>query len=712
MRYLAFVVSLLATVTVATAATITTDYPDYAPGDTVTFTGSGWQPGETVTIALHEDPTVCPDRQLTATAGDDGSIVNSDFVVDEHDIGVTFTATATGASSGLTAEATFTDACGAGEIPDASCSTTNIASCIVGCRNLATGACDDNLTAPAPRGTVCRAATDVCDVAEVCKGSEKTCPSDQLAPAGTGCRAPAGPCDAPEFCTGDSPACPSDAFLTDRVCRPAAGPCDVAEKCTGDSAQCPDDGFVDQGTLCRPATGKCDVAEVCTGVSADCPEDSVASARTVCRPSAGMCDPEEKCDGVSKDCPPDAKSADVCRPAAGQCDVAEKCDGMSNDCPPDAKSTAVCRPSAGKCDVEEKCDGQTNDCPPDVVKPSSVVCRPAVGPCDLDESCTGSSPTCPDDLIKPAKTPCLDDGNPCTKDICDGIDTDCHHPITQCSLLTNSELCTYDFDPNQPGSQFRLVYTPGSVKPCDLFKLSITNPFDFYYNVIYKGPGNTTVFIKLPYPFITFGSVPIHVYGDVQTAASSGFVCFEPGTEIASSTTQVSLASYNPTQMMGATKTIAVNVPSLTDGVAYINVHLIYGLKGKTNFSKDPLKDALDATTLAVRIPEGQSYVFSDSTPGGDVTESENAFKCSPGVAGLLTMSGTNEPVPNVTVQIYDQTNRLVATVLSDQDGWYSWENKYTGKAVTFWVKVPAYDKARSFLLAPGNFYVINFTLP
>src|SRR5207247_2242645 len=46
------------------AATISTDRPDYQPGHTVTFTGRGWAPGETVTIVLRRDPPVHGDGTL------------------------------------------------------------------------------------------------------------------------------------------------------------------------------------------------------------------------------------------------------------------------------------------------------------------------------------------------------------------------------------------------------------------------------------------------------------------------------------------------------------------------------------------------------------------------------------------------------------------------------------------------------------------------
>src|SRR5881396_1129878 len=94
----------------ASAATVATDKPDYAPGQTVVITGSGWEPGETVNLVLYEDPALDPPLQLTAVADANGDFMNSDFIVDVFDIGVAFTLTATGDPSGLTAETTFTDA--------------------------------------------------------------------------------------------------------------------------------------------------------------------------------------------------------------------------------------------------------------------------------------------------------------------------------------------------------------------------------------------------------------------------------------------------------------------------------------------------------------------------------------------------------------------------------------------------------------------------
>jgi len=90
-------------------ASVTTDKADYSPGETVTFTGSGWKPGEVVTLLLHEDPTMHGDGTLTATADPLGNIFNNEFKPEPHDVGVTFYVTASGQTSGLAAQTRFTD---------------------------------------------------------------------------------------------------------------------------------------------------------------------------------------------------------------------------------------------------------------------------------------------------------------------------------------------------------------------------------------------------------------------------------------------------------------------------------------------------------------------------------------------------------------------------------------------------------------------------
>jgi hypothetical protein len=93
----------------AQTATVMTDKADYAPGTVVTITGSGWQPGETVTLSLVESPLVDTHPDLYATADANGNISNNQFSPDDHDADITFILTATGQMSGLQAQTVFTD---------------------------------------------------------------------------------------------------------------------------------------------------------------------------------------------------------------------------------------------------------------------------------------------------------------------------------------------------------------------------------------------------------------------------------------------------------------------------------------------------------------------------------------------------------------------------------------------------------------------------
>src|SRR6266566_4168458 len=89
-------------------ATVKTDAADYPPGSIVTITGTGWQPGETVTLTLVESPLIDTHPTMTAVADAFGNISNNQFSPDVHDVDVRFYLTATGSQS--QAQNTFTDA--------------------------------------------------------------------------------------------------------------------------------------------------------------------------------------------------------------------------------------------------------------------------------------------------------------------------------------------------------------------------------------------------------------------------------------------------------------------------------------------------------------------------------------------------------------------------------------------------------------------------
>jgi len=90
-------------------ATLVTDQIDYPPDSNVTFTGSGWLPGETVEILIEESDDVNSLTMLVAVADANGNILNQQFNVGPDNAGVSFLATATGTSSTQTAFANFFD---------------------------------------------------------------------------------------------------------------------------------------------------------------------------------------------------------------------------------------------------------------------------------------------------------------------------------------------------------------------------------------------------------------------------------------------------------------------------------------------------------------------------------------------------------------------------------------------------------------------------
>src|SRR5262245_29398654 len=97
------------TCSAAGAATVSTDLPDYYPGQTVVITGTEWAPGESVELKITSG-CGCTKWLGFAEANADGLIYNNEFVVQEEHLGVSFTLDALG-DQGSSASTTFTDSC-------------------------------------------------------------------------------------------------------------------------------------------------------------------------------------------------------------------------------------------------------------------------------------------------------------------------------------------------------------------------------------------------------------------------------------------------------------------------------------------------------------------------------------------------------------------------------------------------------------------------
>ena len=227
----------------------------------------------------------------------------------------------------------------------------------------------------------------------MCDGASSQCPSDQLQPQGTVCRAASGSCDVAEQCDGVSVAFPADQVLANGVpCRSSAGACDVEEVCNGASGECPPDAVQPFGSVCGAVApvGSCATTPVCTGSSATCPASGL-------KPVGSLCDDNNVCTA------PDTCAADgTCRgPSSGvggacQCVVDSDCESASRTCATASCNAGTCEYApltagvecraarAGGCDVAEQCDGVSLSCPVDVVQPAGVVCRASAGQCGGD----------------------------------------------------------------------------------------------------------------------------------------------------------------------------------------------------------------------------------------------------------------------------------------------------------------------------------------
>src|SRR5687767_4197766 len=88
---------------------ITTDKDDYAPGDTVWFSGAGWPANDTLDILLEDDPATHEPHTWSVPVDESGAFRDSTYVVDIGDIGVQFTLTATSRLTERWLRVQFTD---------------------------------------------------------------------------------------------------------------------------------------------------------------------------------------------------------------------------------------------------------------------------------------------------------------------------------------------------------------------------------------------------------------------------------------------------------------------------------------------------------------------------------------------------------------------------------------------------------------------------
>ena len=464
------------------------------------------------------------------------------------------------------------------------------------------------------------------------------------------------------------------------------------------------------------------------------------------------CANDDFCDGA------DACTNGECTHGGNPCEASGKqCDEPNDRCVEclgdencSAPGAPACRPDLGVC---VGCVGN-EDC----TDPSQPMCDPGSNACvacmteaecNNGDVCDGNE-SCIDHTCRAGTPRDCNDGNPCTVDACNAgsgcVYTDAGDAVDgSCESVTDSSLCPF------PDDTFRLielqnptVAASGTLVQND-FMLNATNPGQTYYNVFYSGtPGSSfSLQISIPWPYVTQGANPIQVHdgtgpsrvtlGDGKCFAPhpaiAGFTITTEGGKHASSGYPVILRGDYPVQNLGSTTAVYVSGEVPSTGLAYITLHLDYGLKQTAGWQQ-----ASDTTTLqgpdndlngtldgfgggAVYIKgatpahaNGQDYAFSFSYGPtlSSTVYSVNSFKKNPGVNGL-TLNASMTPKPGVEVQLLGPNGNLVASTTTDGDGAYQFRYKHVGKPSTYTGSLPAYGLRRSVTLKANGYALVVF---
>jgi len=291
-------------------------------------------------------------------------------------------------------------------------------------------------------------------------------------------------------------------------------------------------------------------------------------------------------------------------------------------------------------------------------------------------------------------------------------------PSSLLSLVTDSEGCTFDLEPSTPVQDFRLAFMPDPQNiPC--YRLNASNPGQFYYNVFHQGtPGELAVFnISLPYPFVTKGANPIHAYDWVTVLNNGDQQCLLPGNAFAVGSQQITLASYGNPAQPSTTVSVSLTVPA--SGSVFLNLHLDYGLKKTSGFTKNAAGDAVDcATGTRVLIPYRAAYNFGVSGAQNDTApvQSVNVFKKNPGVAGQVTRLVSDEPVQGAKLSLLNSSRTVLLSTVTDEDGFYQLVYKASGKDTTYYVSLQTpsgYKTTKTITLVKSKQLVqVDFTTP
>ncbi len=304
-----------------------------------------------------------------------------------------------------------------------------------------------------------------------------------------------------------------------------------------------------------------------------------------------------------------------------------------------------------------------------------------------------------------------------------GTDMDCMdfgNWLGSSSIVTTSDLCLFDYDDSTDGRQFKLIFTPDVPTSPSLYRLTASNPGQFYYNVFFVGDVEVgdEFTIYLPFPFVTQGAVPVHVYSSLNTGPCGclipvGDITYKFDVEPQTIGLEGSYDSF------GDYAEIALTATESHSGFVYIAVHLDYGLKKNLgSLSVGSSNQAIGSLTIL----DQNVYVFAAQGPGGFDTQdgkirNMNVFKRDPGFGGLV-LDANGDPVQGATVKVFTSGGALLGTVVTDEDGWYMFSYKHKGKSAAYTIQMSFshggvdYTLQETVTVKANSFALVNFILP
>jgi slime mold repeat-containing protein len=526
--------------------------------------------------------------------------------------------------------------------------------------------------------------------------------------------------------------------------------CDDMNPCTVDSCDPNGNGScvhhaVMDGTPCNADNSKCTPNDSCQ--MGTCVADT---AHTVTCTASDQCHVAGTCDPMTGMCSnPAAMDGTACNADNSKCTPNDSC--QMGTCIADTAHTVTCTAS-DQCHVAGTCDPTTGTCSNPAAMDGTA--------CNDGNACTGSD-ACSGGVCKAGSPVNCNDGNPCTTDSCNTTTGCVHTDIAgasngSCSNVTDTMYCplgnTGGCDMSSTPNAFKLIELQdptanslGAVVMND-YRLNASNPGQFYYNVFYAGTpsSNFSLTIHIPWPFITQGANPIQVHDGVTLSKG----CFVPNPSLPGYTITTvggnksssgypiilrvgpdALHQDYASQQLGSSTTVSVSGKVPPSGLLYVTIHLDYGLKPTTGWQQGgmspnfilqgPDTDLNGSLTPSdgfgngpVYIVNGQSYGFDFSSGGptlGSTAKSCNAFKKNPGVNGLTLKASTQSPVSNVKVQLISSTGSVVASAVTDTDGFYQLNYKNTGKVQNFTVKLPDVRLSQTVALKANGYALVVF---